>query len=104
MFDDDQPASKTADSKVVNDVDLSAEIIKTVTKTLREQVTCRRVKDDHYRCNWWMPQSLASYDNPGMAGLMVTTNRISRSSFLRVKRATNGGLDITVISGDRSRK
>jgi hypothetical protein len=111
VFDDDQPASKTVDAKavrgdtkVVTDVDLSAEIIKTVTRASREQVTCRRVKEDHYRCNWWMPQSLSGYDNPGMAGLMVTTNRISRSSFLRVKRAANGGLEITDISGDRSRR
>jgi len=93
VFDDDQFAAKTGDPKVKGNVDLSAEIIKTVTKTAREQVTCRRVKEDHYRCNWWQPQSVAGYDNPAMRGLMVTTNRISRSSFLRVTRAGRGRHD-----------
>ena len=111
MFDDDQPASKIANTKVVtgdvkvaSDSDLSTEIIRTLSKSARVQVTCRRVKPDHYRCNWWSPQSVAGYDNPAMAGLMVTTNRISKSSFLRVKRAANGGLEITEISGDRARR
>ena len=97
---DQNEAAKTSGSKT--EEDLSAEIARTVSKTTREQVTCRRVKEDHYRCNWWMPQSLSGYDNPAMAGLMVTTNRICRSSFLRVKRAASGGLEITDISGGRA--
>ena len=83
------------------DADLSAEVVRTIAKSAGEQVTCRRVKENHYRCNWWLPQSLAGYDNPAMTGLMVTTNRICRSSFLRVTKAANGRLEITVISGDR---
>jgi len=104
VFNDDQPAAKSGDAKVSGELDLSAEIIKTVSKSSQEQVTCRRVKEDHYRCNWWQTQNLAGYDNPAMEGLMVTTNRISKSSFLRVTRAANGGLKIIVISGDRSNR
>ena len=66
------------------DEDLSAEIIRTVAREPGEQVTCRRVSKNHYRCNWWRPQTLGAYDNPLMGGLLVTTNRICKSHFLRV--------------------
>ena len=82
--------------------DLSAEIAKTVVKTPREQVTCRRVSNDHYRCNWWTLQDTGTYDNPGMHGLMVTTSRISQSQFLHVTRGSDG-LQIRVVSAPSAR-
>jgi hypothetical protein len=86
-----------------SDEDLSAEIARTVEREPGEQVTCRRVSKNHYRCNWWRPQAMGRFDNPSMGGLLVTTNRISRSHFLRVPPPAAGGdaknrrLSITVV-------
>jgi hypothetical protein len=81
--------------------DLSQEIARTIARQPREQVTCRRITEDHYRCNWWSLQDTSTYDNPGMTGLMVTTSRICQSQFLHVTR-TGDGLQIRVISGGRT--
>ena len=94
-------ATKTAAK--TTDEDLSAEIARTVVKKTRELVTCRRISQNHYRCNWWTPEGTGGYDNPLMQGLMVTTNRISNSSFLHVTRSAEG-LAITVISSDKPPK
>src|SRR5690242_1650734 len=67
--------------------DLSREIIKTVGKAAGEQVTCRRIFGDHYRCNWWAASGTDAYDNPSMTGQMVTTHRVSRSQMLRVTKS-----------------
>ena len=75
---------------------LSAEIARTIPREAREQVTCRRVAPNHYRCNWWAQEGTAAYDNPSMAGLLVTTSKISKSRFLRVTK-TAEGLQITGI-------
>lgn len=80
--------------------DLSARIVGAVDKSRFEQVTCRRVTDNCYRCNWWMPQNLKGYDNPGMKGLLVTTSRISRSRFLYVILTDEGQLKITAVGGE----
>jgi hypothetical protein len=84
--------------------DLSIEIAKAIPRNAREHVTCTRVDPDHYRCNWWLPQSLAGYDNPSMNGLMVTTNRVCRSAFLRVTRSTGGELKIETVTRGSSTK
>jgi hypothetical protein len=85
--------------------DLSSQIARTVTRSPGEQVTCRRVGDHHYRCNWWVLENTRAYDNPAMLGSLVTTSRIGRSEFLHVVRTrssgetrTGGGLRIDVIS------
>jgi hypothetical protein len=85
------------------DEDLSAEIARTVARGATEQVTCRRISRNHYRCNWWAPESKAGYDNPGMAALLVTTNRISRSHFLEATK-TAEGLQLSVISAGGTRR
>lgn len=77
--------------------DLSAEIIRTVAKQPGDQVTCRHIVGDHYRCNWWQRQSSSGYDNPNMSGLLVTTSRIGKSEFLKVT-STESGLSIKSIS------
>ena len=87
------------------DEDLSAEIARSVPRERGEQVTCRRITKHHYRCNWWRAQDLGAYDNPLMGGLLVTTNRICKSQFLRVMPAVgdasasgnSGRLSITVV-------
>src|SRR3954469_19751243 len=76
------------------DENLAAEIARTIPREPREQVTCRRVAPNHYRCNWWAQENTAAYDNPAMAGLLVTTSKICKSRFLRVVK-TEKGLQIT---------
>ena len=83
--------------------DLSQEIAQTVRRNAREQVTCRRVNNQYYRCNWWTLQDTVAYDNPGMSGLMVTTSRICHSQFLHVTKDSSG-LKIRVIASDRPPK
>ena len=75
--------------------DLSEEVARAVAREPGEQVTCRRVGDHHYRCNFWSLRSIAAYDNPSMLGSLVTTSRISRSQFLHVTRS-GGDLKIRV--------
>ena len=76
--------------------DLSAEIARTIARAPGEQVTCRHIYGDRYRCNWWQNQNTAAYDNPAMPGLLVTTSRIGKSQFLSAK-ATADGLLIEVL-------
>jgi hypothetical protein len=94
---DAQPAQPTQ-PRPAADPDLSGEIVRSIARNAREQVTCRRVGQNHYRCNWWSLQGTGEYDNPGMAGLLVTTSRISRSQFLRVIK-TGEQLQIAIVSG-----
>ena len=75
--------------------DLSEEVARSVRREPGEQVTCRRVGDHHYRCNFWSLRNTAAYDNPSMLGSLVTTSRISRSQFLHVTRS-GGHLKIRV--------
>ena len=77
--------------------DLSKEIARSLPRNAMEQVTCRRVGDHHYRCNWWTPQETTSYDNPSMLGSLVTTSRISKSQFLDATKI-GGKLTVKVIT------
>jgi hypothetical protein len=87
-------------SESKNSEDLAPEIARSITRKPREQVTCRRVNQDYYRCNWWSQQDTEAYDNPSMAGLLVTTSRITRSQFLHVTKA-GAELKIRVIASDK---
>jgi hypothetical protein len=66
--------------------DLCAEICCAVEKQPGDSVRCTYVSNGNYRCNWWARQSKASYDNPGMTGLLVTTHRVRESRFLHVTK------------------
>jgi hypothetical protein len=77
--------------------DLSDEIIRTIKRRVGERVTCTRVAQNYYRCNWWSPRSKADYDNPEMPGSLATTGRICRSQFLRAEMLGER-LDISVIA------
>ena len=70
--------------------DLSAQIVREIERMPGDQVTCRRIYGDNYRCNWWQSKNTAPYDNPGMLGLLVTTFRIRKSQFVRVTRGAAG--------------
>ena len=80
-------AAPTAIAAIDRPPDLSVEIARAVARRPGEQVTCRRVGEHHYRCNWWTLQNTATYDNPGMKGSLVLTSQISQSEFLHVTRA-----------------
>jgi len=86
-----------------DDEDLAQEIACSIARNAREQVTCRRVNENHYRCNWWSQQDAHAYDNPGMTGMLVTTSRISRSQFLYVTK-TGVDLKIRVIASDKPQR
>lgn len=77
--------------------DLSKDLARTLTRAPLEQITCRRVGDHHYRCNWWTPQATVGYDNPSMLGSLVTTSRISKSQFVHATR-TGGKLTVRVMN------
>ena len=77
--------------------DLAKELARTLVRTPFEQVTCRRVGDHYYRCNWWTLQDTNSFDNPSMLGSLVTTSRITKSQFVQAKRV-GGKLTVTVLS------
>ena len=67
--------------------DLSDEISRSVEKQPGDHIRCTLVCNGNYRCNWWAAQSTKGYDNPAMAGLMVTTHRVRQSRFLHVTKS-----------------
>jgi hypothetical protein len=69
--------------------DLSAEIIRSISKGHDQRVTCLHVSGDNYRCNWWSPAPTRKYDNPVMRGLLVTTHVVAKSRFLNVVKENN---------------
>jgi hypothetical protein len=79
------------------DEDLSKELARTLKREPLQQITCRRVGEHHYRCNWWTPQSTSGYDNPSMLGSLVTTSRITQSQFVHAAK-TNGKLTVKVLT------
>ena len=89
---DDRPAKASAQAPGKGAEDLSAEIAGTVERQPGDVVRCTHVGGDRYRCNWWAPEGTSHYDNPGMAGLLVTTHRVRQSRFLRVTKTPAGRL------------
>lgn len=85
------PPAPSADA-----ADLSLEIAAQIEREPTDRVSCRRIYENRYRCNWWAPANTADYDNPGMYGSTVTTHRVRKSAFLRVTR-TNNGLSIRFV-------
>ena len=69
------------------DPDLSAEISLAVEREKGEQVRCRRVFGDNYRCNWLAPDV-----RPGNRGgsLALETYRVRNSRLLRVRKTEQG--------------
>ena len=65
------------------DIDHSREIIQTMDKEPRDQLTCVRVYDDFYRCNWWAPGILPGRSESIFQGLEISTYRIRKSHFVR---------------------
>ena len=51
MPDDSDVAVEVKTAEV--DEDLSLQIARSLPRNGREQITCKRVTKEHYRCNWW---------------------------------------------------
>ncbi len=80
----------------MSEIDLSSEIVSKVGRKPGEQVTCRRVSANHYRCNWWRSKNTSGDDNLATVGKLCSS-RVYQSQFLRVEKSAEGLL-ITVIS------
>jgi hypothetical protein len=88
-----QPANPSRVATKVVNPDLSAEIAATIDRDPGDRVRVTHIGGDSYRCNWWAPGNTASFDNPSMYGLTVTTHVVRKSQFLTVVKV-NDRLDI----------
>ena len=48
-------------------------------------MTCVRVFDDYYRCNWWAPGVAPIKGESVFEGLEVSTFRVRKSEFMRAR-------------------
>lgn len=85
----------SSEARETGNEDLSAQIIGAVERNPGDRITCLRVSGNYYRCNWWAAVSTSGYDNPLMAGLLVTTHRVRQSRLLHVTKPD----DKLVIAG-----
>ena len=78
-----QPVDTSPEKESGVDVDRSREILQAMEREPRDQLTCVRVFDDFYRCNWWAPGAAAGRAEATFAGLEVSTYRIRKSHFVK---------------------
>jgi hypothetical protein len=78
-----------------NTPDLSAEIVRAVSKQRGDVVKCRRISTSMYRCNWF---ALEPVDTKADAPRFLDSYRIRDSKFLRVTKV-DGELIIEDITG-----
>ncbi|MGE5610342.1 MAG: hypothetical protein ACM359_13895 [Bacillota bacterium] len=78
-----------------NSPDLSAEIVRAVSKQRGDIVKCRRISTSMYRCNWFEPEPV---DTKADAQRFLSSYRIRDSKFLRVTKV-DGQLMIEDITG-----
>jgi hypothetical protein len=76
-------SSKESQPEAGVEVDRSREILQAMDKEPRDQVTCVRVFDDFYRCNWWSPRISTGPAQSIFHGLEVSTYRVRKSHFVR---------------------
>lgn len=71
--------------------DLSAAIIEAVSRRAGEQVRCRRIHGNRYRCNWWGHRNDPGPSERSASGVLNwTTCRVVRSQMLRVTNTPDG--------------
>ena len=75
-------ATKQANSSRTETADLSYAIGQSVSRLPGEEVRCKRLWGDHYRCNWW-----AMVEDDGVTSV---SRKIVRSKFLKVTSAKDG--------------
>jgi hypothetical protein len=83
-----------------NTPDLSAEIVRAVSKQRGDVVKCRRISTSMYRCNWFElePVDATKVNTPRF----LDSYRIRESKFLRVTKL-DGELTIEDITGQTAR-
>jgi hypothetical protein len=64
--------------------DLSHQIEQSVGREARDRVKCVRVYNDFYRCNWWALPVGTAPSIHGSPWDVIATQRVRKSSFLRV--------------------
>jgi hypothetical protein len=75
-----------APSEAAASLDLSSEIAAMVEREPGDQVRCRNVGGNRYRCNWWStPKGTA--DRGGPRGLESTELRVRKSRLLEVTKS-----------------
>ncbi len=62
--------------------DYAAEIVQKLAREPGDRVTCVRVFDDFYRCNWWTP-SAGPADARAIPWLAGSVRRVRKSQFVR---------------------
>jgi hypothetical protein len=77
------PIASSIEPEPGPDVDRSRDILKALVKGPRDHLTCVRVFDDYYRCNWWAPEILAVPAERTFAGLEVSGFRVRKSQFVK---------------------
>ena len=68
--------------------DLSAQIAATIDREPGDQVRCRSIGGDRYRCNWWAAPGHA-HERGGTRGLESTELRVRKSRLLHVTRSAD---------------
>jgi hypothetical protein len=85
----ERPLAEEAAKKPKLTADLSAEIARVVDRLPGDQVRCKRVSANSYRCNW-----IAKDNKPAAGGmLLIDAYQIRDSKFLRATKV-NGKLVI----------
>ena len=78
-----KPLASTADPVDASSVDCSRQILQSMEKEPRDRLTCVRVFDDFYRCNWWAAGALPARAEKGFQGLEVTGFCVRKSHFVK---------------------
>jgi hypothetical protein len=78
--------------------DLSAEIAALVEREPGDQVRCRNVGGNRYRCNWWSGRVAAAVERGGTPCLESTQLLVRKSKMLQVTKAADR-LHIVELSG-----
>jgi hypothetical protein len=82
------PTTESA-SRAENPGDLSAQIAATIEREPGDQVRCRSIGGDRYRCNWWAAPGGPTRERGGTRGLDSTELRVRKSRLLHVTRSAD---------------
>ena len=66
-------------------VDRSREMAQMMDREPGDHLTCARVFDDFYRCNWWAPEIVSGRTESIFEGLEVSTYRVRKSRFVHAQ-------------------
>jgi hypothetical protein len=87
-----------AASEATNADDLSAELAAMIEREPGDQVRCRNVGGNRYRCNWWSARHGGKFERGGTPCLESTELVVRKSKLLEVSKV-NERLLIAELSG-----